>query len=207
METLLAQTWRLRPSGSVSLSCSSILMVRERDAEQRSAAVDISEQLCGTGPVRRYLAISTDRSTRAILQKLSVGNGSMRKKLITGALENLRIVLTNQRIFEEGIDHSGRGITQGQEGSNEDETELFGGTQVAYVFCMAYEEVSANSNVQSVLQQGYRANMRPRPLPLDVKIEIVKHSNRHHDAIKNNRALDGRRSRGVSANFSEFFVS
>ena len=50
METLLAQTWRLCPSGSVSLSCSSILVVRERDAEQRSAAVDISEQLCGTIP-------------------------------------------------------------------------------------------------------------------------------------------------------------
>ena len=154
-ETLLAQTWRLCPSGSVSLSCSSILVVRERDAEQRSAAVDISEQLCGTipafgiaGPVRRYLAISTDRSTRTILQKLSVGNGSMRKKLITGALENLRMVLTSQRIFEEGIEHSGRGIPQGQEGSNEDETELFGGTQVAYAFYVAYEEDSAKSNVQ-----------------------------------------------------------
>ena len=112
----------------------------------------------------------------------------MRKKLITGALENLRMVLTSQRIFEEGIEHSGRGIPQGQEGSNEDETELFGGTQVAYAFYVAYEEDSAKSNVQCVLQQGYRANMRPRPLPLDVKIKIVKHSNRHHDAIKNNRA-------------------
>ena len=54
------------------------------------------------------------------------------KKLITGALENPRMVLSSQRrckkrIFDAGIDHSGRGIPQGQEGSNEDETELFGG--------------------------------------------------------------------------------
>ena len=49
---------------------------------------------------------------------------------------------------------------------------------------MAYEEDSANSNVQRVLQQGYQVNMRPRSLPLDVKIEIFKHSNRHHDGIK-----------------------
>ena len=100
-----------------------------------------------------------------------------------------RMVLSSQRhnkkrIFEERIDHSGRGITQGQEGSNEDETELFGGKQLAYAFCMAYEEDSANSNVQRALQQGYQVNMRPRSLPLDVQIEIVKHSSRHHDGIK-----------------------
>ena len=78
-----------------------------------------------------------------------------------------------KRIVEEGIDNSGRGISQGQEGSNEDETELFGGKQSAYDFYMAYEKASANSNVQCVLQQGYQVNMRPRSLPLDVKIEIV----------------------------------
>ena len=43
---------------------------------------------------------------------------------------------------------------------------------------------SANSNVQRVLQQRNLVNLRPRTLPLDVKIEIVKHSNRHHDGIK-----------------------
>ena len=53
-----------------------------------------------------------------------------------------------------------------------------------YAFYMAYEEDSANSNVQRVLQHGYQVNIRPRSLPLDVKIEIVKHSNRHHDGIK-----------------------
>ena len=70
---------------------------------------------------------------------------------------------------------------QGHEGSNEDETGLFGGKQLAY---MAYDEGSANSNVQRVLQHGYQVNIRPRSLPLDVKIEIVKHSNRRHDGIK-----------------------
>ena len=50
---------------------------------------------------------------------------------------------------------------------------------------MAYEEDSAHSNVQRVPQQGYQVNMRPRSLPpLDVKIEIVKQSNRHHDGIE-----------------------
>ena len=48
---------------------------------------------------------------------------------------------------------------------------------------MAYEEDSSNSNVQRVLQQACQVNLRPRTLPLDVKIEIVKHSNRHHDGI------------------------
>ena len=111
------------------------------------------------------------------------------KKLITGALDNPRMVLTSQRrykkrIFEEGIDHSGRGILQEQDGSNEDETELFGGKQLAYAFYTAYEEDARNSNVQRVLQQWYQVNLRHRSLPLDVKIEIVKHSNRHHDGIK-----------------------
>ena len=49
---------------------------------------------------------------------------------------------------------------------------------------MAYAEDCANSNVQRVLQQVYQVNMRHRSLPLDVKIEIVKHANRHHDCIK-----------------------
>ena len=89
-----------------------------------------------------------------------------------------------KRIFEEGIDHSGRDIPQDQEGSNEDETELFGGKHLACAFYVAYEEDSANSNVQRVLQQGYPVKLRPRSLPLDVKIEIVKHSNSHHDGIK-----------------------
>ena len=89
-----------------------------------------------------------------------------------------------KRIFEEGIDHSDRGLSQGQEGSTEDETELFGGIQLAYAFYMAYEEDCSNSNVQRVLQLGYQVSLLPRTLPLDVKIEIVKHSNRHHDGIK-----------------------
>ena len=75
------------------------------------------------------------------------------------------MVLSSQRrcknrIFEEGIDHSGRGTRQEQEGSNEDETELFGGKQLAYALYMAYEEDSANSNVQRVLQHGYQVNIR-----------------------------------------------
>ena len=89
-----------------------------------------------------------------------------------------------KRIFEEGIDHSGRGITQEQEGSNEDETELFGGKQLASAFYMAHEEDSANSNVQRVLQRGFQVNIRLRSLPLDVKIQIAKHSHRHYDGIK-----------------------
>ena len=78
---------------------------------------------------------------------------------------------------------TGQGISHGQEESNEDETELFGGKQLAFALYMAYEEDSANSNVQRVLQQGYQVNMRPRSVPLDVKIEIVKHSNKDHDGI------------------------
>ena len=65
-----------------------------------------------------------------------------------------------KRFFEELFDHSGRGIRQGQEVSNEDETELFGGKQLAYAFYMAYEEDLANSNVQRVLQHGYQVNIR-----------------------------------------------
>ena len=42
---------------------------------------------------------------------------------------------------------------------------------------MAYEEDSSNNNGQRVLQQGYQVNLRPRTLPLDVKIEI------DHDGI------------------------
>ena len=75
-------------------------------------------------------------------------------------------------------------MPQVQEGSNEDETELFGGKQLAHAFCMACEEDLANNTVQRVLQQGYQVNMRPRSLPLDVKIEISKHPKRHHDGIK-----------------------
>ena len=49
METPLAQTWRLRPSGSVVLSCSSILEIRERDAEQRSAQATLQKQMRTVG--------------------------------------------------------------------------------------------------------------------------------------------------------------
>ena len=49
---------------------------------------------------------------------------------------------------------------------------------------MAYEEDSSNSNVRCVLQQGCQVNLRPCTLPLDVKIEIVKRSNRHHGGIE-----------------------
>ena len=35
-----------------------------------------------------------------------------------------------------------------------------------------------------MLQHGYQVNIRLRTLPLDVKIKIVKNSNRHHDDIK-----------------------
>ena len=35
--------------------------------------------------------------------------------------------------------------------------------------------------MQRVLQQGYHVTLRLRTLPLDVKIKIVKHSNRHYD--------------------------
>ena len=48
---------------------------------------------------------------------------------------------------------------------------------------MAHEEDSAKP-AMCVLQHRYQVNIRPRSLPLDVKIEIVKHSNRHHDGIK-----------------------
>ena len=55
-------------------------------------------------------------------------------------------------IFEETIDHSGRGIPQGHEGLTEDETELFGGNQLGCAFQMAYDEDPSNGNVQRVLQ-------------------------------------------------------
>ena len=44
-------------------------------------------------------------------------------------------------------------------------------------------KILSNSNVQRVLQRGYQVNVRHRSLPLDVKIEFVKHTNRHHDGI------------------------
>ena len=86
--------------------------------------------------------------------------------------------------FPDAIVHSGRGIAQGQEVLTEDETELFGSKQLACVFYIAYCEDPSNSNVQRVLQEGYQVTMRHRSLPLDVNIEIVENSNRHHDVIK-----------------------
>ena len=129
------------------------------------------------------------------------------KKLITGALENPRMVLSSQRRYKKRIFEEGRGISQGQEGSNEDETELFGGKQLAHAFYMAYEQDSANSNVQRVLQHVYQVNIRPRTLPLDVKIEIVKHSNRHHDGIKITVPEMIARVAEGSASCCEFFAS
>ena len=52
----------------------------------------------------------------------------------------------------------------------EDETELFGSEQLACAFYMACDEDPSNSNVQRVLQEGYQVAVRPRSLPLDVKI-------------------------------------
>ena len=132
-------------------------------ASHSESTVDISEQLPSVWhrwPVRRHLAMSTERSTHAILQKLSFGNGSMRKekKLITGALENPRMMLSSQRRyrkhnFEEGIDHSGGGMNQGQEGSNEDETELFSGKHgIRRRFCKQ----------QCATQHGYQVNILAR---------------------------------------------
>ena len=111
-----------------------------------------------------------------------------------------------ERIFEEGIDHSGGGILQGQEEATEDETELFGGEQLANAFFMVYEEDSSNSNVQRVLQHGYQVNFRLRAVPLDVKIEIVKHSNRHHDGIKITVQEMIAGVAAVQQAFCEFFV-
>ena len=62
-------------------------------------------------------------------------------------------------------------------------TDLFSGKQFAFAFHMAHEEDSSNSSLQRVLQQGCQVNFRPRTPPLHVKIEIVKHSNRHHDGV------------------------
>ena len=54
------------------------------------------------GPARRHLAISIERSTHAIFQKLSFGNGSMRKERNSSRdrSKNSRNVLSSQHLLE-----------------------------------------------------------------------------------------------------------
>ena len=105
--------------------------------------MDISDQLYGTRPSvwHRWPSAKTLGDVHRALDACYPSKVVFRKwfdekgkKLITGALENPRMVLSSQRrykkrILEEGIDHSGRGIPQGQEGSNEDETCCSKGTK------------------------------------------------------------------------------
>ena len=145
------------------------------------------------GPVRRHLAISTERSTHAILEKLSFGNGSMRKERNSSRDRSKTFVWCSavkaaaRNVFlKKGSTTRVEASPRGKKG----QTKMSRSSAVAnkwlmlHAFYMSYEEDSAKRNVQRVLQQGYQVNMRPRSLPLDVKIEIVKHSNRHHDGIK-----------------------
>ena len=126
-------------------------------ASHSGSTVDIWKQLYGTRPSvwHRWPSAKTHGDihrgvdarypSKVVFRKWFDEKG---KKPTTGALENPRMVLSSQRrykkrIFEEGIDHSGRGISQGQEGSNEDEVELFGGKQWAHASYMTYEDCSA----------------------------------------------------------------
>ena len=102
------------------------------------STVEISKQLAfGIAvPVRRLLAMSSGR--KVVFRKWFDKKGQKRNsKHSYGAQQSRR---HKKPIIEEGSDHSGRGISQSQEGSNEDETELFGGRQLACAFCMAWEE-------------------------------------------------------------------
>ena len=94
------------------------------------STVGISEQLSGTRPSvwHRWPSAKTLGGihreidacypSKVVFRKRFDEKG---KKLITGAPENPRMVLSSQRrykkrIIEEGIDHLGRGISQGKKG-------------------------------------------------------------------------------------------
>eukprot|EP00959_Pyramimonas_sp_CCMP1952_P013988 295799-Pyramimonas_sp.AAC.1 len=55
-------------------------------------------------------------------------------------------------------------------------------------FYMAHKQDPENTHVERCLAEGYKVAVWPRNMPIDVKIEIVKHMNKSHDGIANTPA-------------------
>ena len=88
-----------------------------------------------------------------------------------------------KRIITDGYDPQGRGLPQGHEGDTDEETLLLGGKQLAMAFYLAHKARPSNPNVQRALAAGYTVLMRPKNMPRDVKLEIVKHNNRNNKGV------------------------
>ena len=110
------------------------------------------------------------------------------KKLVKGALENPRLVLSSERrckkrMFEERMAHTGRGISLGQEGSNEDETELFGGKQIGFCFPHGIRRRFCEQQCATRVAARVPSEHASSIAAAGRQERDVKHSNRHHDGI------------------------
>ena len=152
-------------------------------ASHSGSILDMSEELYGMRPSVWHRCAKTlgdihreidaCYSSKVVFQKWFDVKG---KKLITGALENPRVVLSSQRRCKKRI--SKKGSTTQVEASPR-ATKMRRSSSVANNWLVL--STWHTKKILLLLQQGVPSE---RSLPLDVKIEIVEHSNRHDDGIK-----------------------